>query len=643
MRFLGIIPGLSLAYAALAVASDAKKPNIILIMSDDQDRRMGSTDFQPVLRRDIFEQGVQFINHFTNTAQCCPSRAGLLRGQVTHNTNNTHVIAPGGSYDKWLAAGLDEDYLPHWIKKAGYKAEYVGKFLNGNAPKGWDHVDALLDPYTAYYNVPVMSQNGERPVYYKGFHSTDVVRIKALARLDGLLKQADPFYLQISPYSPHVQNDVNTATPLARHIDTLKGLRVPRQPNYNPADEFQAGIGGWPRDLPLLNTGGMAQWLSAMARRAEALQGVDEIIEDVVAMLEANGQLDNTYVVYTSDNGYHLGQHRLPGGKALFYGEDTNLPFAVRGPGVPKNITSTIPGVHVDLAPTFLDIAGLPQADWPPFLDGQSILAQWKNPTGDTGPGAGDGNSKETLAVEFWGSNTVEAPNGGELGAPFTNNTFKTVRILGDRQSWLYSVWCTGKAELYDTVADPYELVNLVGRPEHAALEQRLNALLLVTKSCAEGTCRDPWSVFNAAQPYNVTTDPTAPAEADKISNLAQALDPKYDAFFVSFPRVAFKTCPQAQVVANEAPFYPAAAAQGLGLAHRRTMDSFVVTSAGVAIADKNLYGTPEQRNATLEQVYANARNLTDEEIAVPANGGAAVAKRWGVEPLPEWIRLGHD
>ncbi|KAI6317820.1 hypothetical protein MCOR29_006172 [Pyricularia oryzae] len=616
MRFLGLIPGLSLAYAALAVASDAKKPNIILIMSDDQDRRMGSTDFQPVLRRDIFEQGVQFINHFTNTAQCCPSRAGLLRGQVTHNTNNTHVIAPGGSYN----------------------------VVNCNsAPKGWDHVDALLDPYTAYYNVPVMSQNGERPVYYKGFHSTDVVRIKALARLDGLLKQADPFYLQISPYSPHVQNDVNTATPLARHIDTLKGLRVPRQPNYNPADEFQAGIGGWPRDLPLLNETMQNFTDYAYQRRAEALQGVDEIIEDVVAMLEANGQLDNTYVVYTSDNGYHLGQHRLPGGKALFYGEDTNLPFAVRGPGVPKNITSTIPGVHVDLAPTFLDIAGLPQADWPPFLDGQSILAQWKNPTGDTGAGAGDGNSKETLAVEFWGSNTVEAPNGGELGAPFTNNTFKTVRILGDRQSWLYSVWCTGKAELYDTVADPYELVNLVGRPEHAALEQRLNALLLVTKSCAEGTCRDPWSVFNAAQPYNVTTDPTAPADADKISNLAQALDPKYDAFFASFPRVAFKTCPQAQVVANEAPFYPAAAAQGLGLAHRRTMDSFVVTSAGVAIADKNLYGTPEQRNATLEQVYANARNLTDEEIAVPANGGAAVAKRWGVEPLPEWIRLGHD
>lgn len=261
-----------------------------------------------------------------------------------------------------------------------------------------------------------------------------------LARLDGLLKQADPFYLQISPYSPHVQNDVNTATPLARHIDTLKGLRVPRQPNYNPADEFQAGIGGWPRDLPLLNETMQNFTDYAYQRRAEALQGVDEIIEDVVAMLEANGQLDNTYVVYTSDNGYHLGQHRLPGGKALFYGEDTNLPFAVRGPGVPKNITSTIPGVHVDLAPTFLDIAGLPQADWPPFLDGQSILAQWKNPTGDTGAGAGDGNSKETLAVEFWGSNTVEAPNGGELGAPFTNNTFKTVRILGDRQSWLYSV-----------------------------------------------------------------------------------------------------------------------------------------------------------------------------------------------------------
>ncbi|KAK6858094.1 hypothetical protein PG995_005793 [Apiospora arundinis] len=653
MRFSQSICGLALVACAAPVAAasgDATKPSIVLIMSDDQDRRLGSTDFQSVLHRDIFSQGVEFVNHFATTAQCCPSRASFLRGQAAHNTNVTNVHAPGGNYDKWHQAGLDEDYLPHWLKKAGYRAEYVGKFLNGynviNAnitPKGWDHVDALLDPYTTYYNVPVMSQNGERPVYYEGFHSTDVVRTKALERLQSLVTGKQPYYLQIAPYAPHVQNDVHHTVPLARHMDLFPEARAPRLPNYNPDDEHQAGKGGWPGTLPRMNETSQATSDMAFRYRAQALQGLDEIIEDVVAMLDANGQLDNTYVIYTSDNGYHIGQHRLPGGKALFYGEDTNLPFAVRGPGVPKNVISQIPGVHLDLVPTFLDIAGLPEADWPSFLDGRSLLPQWKEPAGSSsGAGAGDGNSKETLNVEFWGSCTIEAPNGKELGAPFLNTTYKTLRMLGDRQSWLFSVWCTGQMELYDTAADPYELVNLAGRPEHEAVLNRLNALLLVTKSCAEGTCRDPWSVFT---PTNAT--------GDKLTTMKQAMDPKYDAFFASFPRVHFSSCMQYQDIANEAPFYPESAGteKGLGLASRRPTDNFVTTTAGVAIADANFYGTPEQRHATLEQVYAKARNLTDEELAAPptpkkggkGKGGGAAEKRWAVQELPEWIRLGHD
>ncbi|KAK8116893.1 uncharacterized protein PG998_005174 [Apiospora kogelbergensis] len=648
------LSGLVLACAAVSVAAagdDATKPSIVLIMSDDQDRRLGSTDFQSVLHREIFSQGVEFVNHFATTAQCCPSRASFLRGQSAHNTNVTNVHAPGGNYDKWVQAGLDEEYLPHWLKKAGYKAEYVGKFLNGyniiNAnitPKGWDHVDALLDPYTTYYNVPVMSQNGERPVYYQGFHSTDVVRTKALERLQSLVKGSEPYYLQIAPYAPHVQNDVHHTIPLARHMDLFPGISAPRTPNYNPDDEHQASKGGWPGTLPRMNETTQQTADKAFRYRAQALQGLDEIIEDVIAMLDANGKLDNTYVIYTSDNGYHIGQHRLPGGKALFYGEDTNLPFAVRGPGVPKNMTSQIPGVHLDLVPTFLDIAGLPEADWPSFLDGRSLLPQWKDPAGSSsGVGAGDGNSKETLNVEFWGSCTIEAPEGRELGAPFKNTTYKTLRMLGDRQSWLFAVWCTGQMELYDTAADPYELVNLAGKPEHEAVLSRLNALLLVTKSCAENTCRDPWAVFT---PNNGTDE--------KVATMKEAMDTKYDAYFASFPRVHFASCMQYQDIANEQPFYPASAGteKGLGFANRRPTDNFAFTTGGVAITDDNFHGTPEQRHATLEQVYAGARNLTDEELAAPAepkkggkgNGGdGAAEKRWGVQELPEWIRLGHD
>ncbi|PVI02577.1 arylsulfatase [Periconia macrospinosa] len=609
-----------------------------MIMSDDQDRRLGSTDFQGVLHREIFAQGVEFVNHFATIAQCCPSRASLLRGQAAHNTNVTNVHAPGGNYDKWVVAGLDEDYLPHWLKKAGYRAEYVGKFLNGlnvvNAnimPKGWDHIDALLDPYTTYYNVPVMSQNGERPVYYKGFHSTDVVRIKALDRLKFLLSQKQPYYLQIAPYSVHVQNDINRAVPLARHMDLFPDVGAPRLPNYNPPDEYQAGKGSWLRTLPLMNASVQAEADYSYRLRAQSLQGVDEIIQDVVHMLSAHGQLDDTYIVFTSDNGYKIGQHRVPGGKALFYAEDTNLPFAVRGPGIPKNVTSQIPGVHLDLAPTFLDIAGLPRSEWPAFLDGQSLLPQWRDPHASNGSGTGDGNSKETLNVEFWGSCTIEAPNGRELGAPFKTTSYKTLRMLGDRQSWLLSVWCTGDVELYDTAADPFELRNLAGNPDYDAVWNRLNALLLVTKSCAGGTCRDPWAVFAANSTRNIST-------------MAEAMDPRYDAYFASFPRVHFGTCMQYQDIKNEEPFYPpAAATTGLGQADRRPTDNFVSTNPGVAITDAGLYGTLAQRNATLEQVYANARNLTDAEINMPGGRVGGAEKRWGVMSVPEWILEGHD
>ncbi|KAL8386854.1 hypothetical protein RB595_010342 [Gaeumannomyces hyphopodioides] len=615
MRPSQSLGGLLVACAAAAVAA-ATRPSIILIMSDDQDRRLGSTDFQSVLKREIFDKGVQFVNHFATTAQCCPSRASLLRGQATHNTNITHVRGPGGNYDKWTISGLDNDYLPHWLKKAGYRAEYIGKLLNGynvaNAhirPKGFDHIDALLDPYTTYYNVPVMSQNGERPVYYKGFHSTDVVRIKALDRLQFLLSQDQPYYLQIAPYAPHIQNNLHAAAPLARHMDLFPDAKAPRLPNYNPADEFQSGKGGWIRGLPLMNETTQQRTDYAYRRRAQALQGVDEIIEDIVAMLAAKGTLDNTYIIYTSDNGYHLGQHRIPAGKALFFGEDTNLPMAVRGPGVPQNVTSKIPGVHLDLAPTFLDISELPRDQWPTFLDGQSLLPQWQAPGSDNGDGTGDGNSKETLNVEFWGSCLIEAPNARELGAPFLTTSYKTLRMLGDRQSWLLSVWCTGDVELYDTAADPHELTNLAGSAAHARVLDRLNALLLVTKSCAEGSCRDPWAVFSPGDGL--------PA----IATMAQAMDARYDVFFAGFPRVHFNSCMQYQDVANEMPFFPEQAALGLGLASRGPTDNYVSTGAGVAITDAALHGSEDQRHATLEQVYADARELTDEEIATPPSG----------------------
>ncbi|RYP92649.1 hypothetical protein DL770_001231 [Monosporascus sp. CRB-9-2] len=581
-------------------------------MTDDQDRRLGSTDFQPVLQRELISKGAEFTNHYTNTALCCPSRSTLLRGQTVHNTNLTNVVNPGGSYNKWVKSGQDLDYLPHWLGAAGYRTEYIGKIMNGYglsnydvAPKGWDWTDILLEPYIDDFNVPVLSQNGERPIYYRGFHQTDIIRIKSVDRLRQLTSRDQPFFLAIAPFAPHVgfqeKRPSHRPVPQQRHSQLFPEAKAPRTPNFNPGDDHQRYRGGWVKNLARMNESAVGYADFVYRSRAQSLAGVDEIIEDVVDLLQRERAIDNTYIIYTSDNGYHIGQHRAPAGKSLFWNEDTNLPFVVRGPGVPANVTSTIPGLHLDLAPTFLNIAGVAEEHWPPFFDGRSLLPQWHNPTEDHSQGSGQGNSKESINIEYWGRAGIEAPSAGELGSPFLNTTYKTIRTLGRDAGWVYTKWCSGEAELYNTGEDPFELTNLVH--ERPRVVDRLNALLMVTKSCERGACRDPWSLIQ-------------PPDGSRIVTLTQALDARYDGFFANFERVRFGICMQIQHDSNEAPYYPPLPKDGgLGRAYRNNTDTIPGGGGATVITDSGVYGTESQRSATVQDIIAASRVLSDEEI----------------------------
>ncbi|KAH7324252.1 arylsulfatase [Stachybotrys elegans] len=586
------------------------KPNIVFIMSDDQDRQLGSLDYMPVLQRELVAKGVEFENHFGTVSNCCPSRASLLRGQAAHSTNITHVRPPGGNYDKWRLAGEDLNYLPHWIKKAGYKAEMVGKFLNGYSqanyhipPKGWDHVDALLEPYINNFNNVVMSQNGERPVQYRGFHSNDVVRIKALDRLDRLLNDRNPFFLAIMPYAPHVAGS-NPPTPQARHADMFPGLQAPRFANWNPVDEIQQGKSVFLKDLERMNSEAEASADRLFRGRIQSIQGIDEIIEDVISKLDEAGQLDNTYIIYTTDNGYHIGAHRLPGGKALPYIQDTNLPLIVRGPKMPKGVKSKVASAHLDFAPTFLEIMGLDKAEWPEFLDGRSLLSDWRDPVPKKRLEIG--SAKEIINIEFWGDKIVEIPE--YAGVRLVNNSYKTLRIVSEESSWMFLHWCTNEMELYNTTADHWEINNLARGDvahEHQRLIHRLNAILMVTKSCTGDSCRDPWS---ALQP---------PQARSRVNSLAAAMAYEYDDFYEQMPKVHFGKCMLYQDEENEKPFYPPGAEKGLGKAHRKPTDNWVSSSPGTVGVRPNQTpaGGPEQRHATMEDLMADVHVLTDEEM----------------------------
>lgn len=396
---------------------------------------------------------------------------------------------------------------------------------------------------------------------------------------------------------------------------------APRTPNFNPAADIQeASKSGWVQYLQAMNSSAIDFADFVFQSRLQALAGIDEIIEDVVAYLEEKDIIDNTYIIYTSDNGYHLGQHRVPGGKSLFYNEDTNIPFVVRGPNVPAGVQSNIPSLHLDLAPTFLTIAGLPEDQWPVFFDGQPLLNQWHDPTNNNFTDAGQGNSKESLNVEYWGLVGIEAPSGPQLGGSYYNNTYKTIRVVGTEQNWAYAVWCNGQTELYNITDDPYELTNLARgdnvTTEHQRLINRLNALLMVTKSCEQDRCRDPWAQLN---PTNGTGTNTT-----TLTSLVAAMDSSYDDYFANFEKVTFDTCMQYQWAENETPFFPpldTLAGGGLGRAYRNTTDNIATSSGTRIITTPNYYGTEDQRKATFADLLSIARVLTESEISQTING----------------------
>ncbi|KAI1271292.1 arylsulfatase [Xylaria sp. FL0933] len=623
MKYVTFVLG-SLVPVCFGIGAQAQQPNIVFIMTDDQDLHLGSLNYMPVVKKEIAEKGTTFSRHYVTVAKCCPSRASLLRGQAGHNTNITEVSAPGGNFDKFLQSGQNNDNLPHWLTAAGYNAEYIGKIMNGyntanyaQAPGGWTNIQTAVDDYTYEYNNAVFSLNGQTPISYPGYHQSDIISAMAVDRIEKLAAQGKPFFLGIAPTTPHVElGGGKWPVPPVRYKNKFPDLKAPRTNNWNPDDSYTQQKASWMKGLPLMNASTITQLDGLYRARTQALLGVDDIVEDVIAKLEATGLLDNTYVVFTSDNGWHIGQHRVSAGKSLQFKESSNVPFIVRGPGVPANKTSLLPGAHLDLAPTFLDIAGLDPSDasYPPFLDGRSLLSNWKNPADEPTQCPAEGGGHEVINVEYWGRGEEETPWGV---IPHANNSYKTLRIVRpDGGTYLYSKWCTGEAELYETASDPGELTNLAlnvaANSSTSRLISRLNGLLLAAKSCAGDTCRNPWTLLQPESSRRAV--PVADSSNLTITCLEQALEAKFDAFFASLPEVSFERCMAYQFRPNEVPYWPADA--GLGEAYRKPTDNYVSSSPkGKRVVSQGSFGTAAQRHVALSEIVKTAKELTPEQL----------------------------
>ncbi|KAJ5670827.1 uncharacterized protein N7477_006190 [Penicillium maclennaniae] len=546
------------------VGLDARsKPNILLVITDDQDLELDSVAYTPLIRKHLRDKGTFFRNHFVTTSLCCPSRVSLWTGRQAHNTNVTDVQPPYGGYPKFVERGFNDNFLPVWLQEAGYDTYYTGKLFNAHTVDNYDspHVngyngsDFLLDPYTYSYFNSTYQRNRDPPVSYEGQHTMDVITEKALGFLDDALEGDRPFFVTIAPIAPHSNVDpraiatgnITMSAPIAldRHQHLFENVKVPRTKHFNPDEP--SGV-SWVHDLPQQNQT-VVDYNDYFYR---SRLRVDELVDDLVKRLEESDKLSNTYIIYTSDNGFHIGQHRLPPGKTCGFEEDIRVPLFIRGPGIPEGHLQDSVTTHIDLAPTIFNLAGIPPR---PDFDGTAIPLTLEF----------DGLRHEHVTVEFWGKAVMEGTFGG-IGpagdAMIPNNTYKSLRLLGEGYNLYYSVWCNNEHELYDLSTDPYQLHNLyplgaqmddgepriLGRSLFQAIN-RLDALLLVLKSCQGATCIQPWNVL---QPEN------------SVSSLRDALDKRYDAFYQAQPRVSFDWCAAGHILEAEGPQVPLTTRYGI-------------------------------------------------------------------------------
>lgn len=419
----------------------SKPKNVVFILSDDQDAVMDSVAYMPLLQKYIGQEGTTYTNHFTTTAVCCPSRVSLWTGKQPHNTNVTDVNPPYGGYPKFVSQGLNSNYLPVWLQAAGYNTYYTGKLFNAHTianydspyPAGWTSTDFLLDPGTYSYLSPIYQHDHDSPVHHQNEHTSDLITAKAQALLAQALAAAaadangtKPFFLGVAPVAPH--SDVNPnrhaglprmtePVPAARHAHLFPDVTIPRTPNFNPPEDAPSGA-NWVRQLPVHNASSVAYLDHYYRQRLRALQAVDELVEVLVKQLDEAGVLADTYVIYSSDNGFHLGQHRLPPGKECGYEEDIRVPLLVRGPGVRPGAVEDAVTTHIDLAPTILQMVGLEAR---PDFDGVAIpllsradMAQEAEEEEEEEARQGVAATRhEHVAVEYWGFALAEGEGGG--------------------------------------------------------------------------------------------------------------------------------------------------------------------------------------------------------------------------------------
>lgn len=464
-------------------AATAKPPNIVYIVADDLDEGVyaGATR----LRSLLVDQGTSFRNHFVTISLCCPSRVATLRGQYAHNSGIFSNGGDNGGFGKFFSDNLEDETIAGWLQGGNYRTALVGKYLNGypNAasgntyiPPGWTRWFSPVagKPYTEYNYT--LNQNGTLITYGSApeDYGVDVItnRADTFIRNTTASFPNKPFFLYLSPYVPH-----GPATPPPRYEARFPNAKAPRTASFNEADVSDKPA--WIRNKALIGSAAIQNIDELYRKRRQTTLALEDLVSGVIDALTATGQLGNTYIFFTSDNGFHQGQHRLTSGKNSAYEEDIRVPLVVRGPGVPAGATVTNLTANVDFPSTWADLAGIAT---PSSVDGRSLLPFLRGQTPATWRRAvllEHAGPSITLPSE---DGTLEPQDPFDVQAQASGGAPVFVGIRTETRT--YVEYDTGERELYNLTSDPNQLDNAYGSAS-AALKTQLSTWVSRLKSAA--------------------------------------------------------------------------------------------------------------------------------------------------------------
>jgi arylsulfatase A-like enzyme len=421
------------------------QPNFIHICTDDM--RFDDLSVMPILRSTMRDRGVRFDNHFTPFPLCAPSRVGMLTGLLPHNHGVLHDKGADGGYEAYRA--LEANALPVWLSGAGYFVGHIGKFINGYDQVAPDHIPPGYADWRAMscgfglYKDFTLNENGDQVFYGDGQYTTDVFVQKALTFL---ATAPQPFALFFWPNACHWP-----AVPADRDAGTFAHVKMPQPPSFNEADVSDKPA--YIRDLPLIEGHQIEHLINKWRTRAECLQAVDRGLGAIVQALEDNGLAASTHILFTSDNGFMEGEHRIASAKNFLYDEGARVPLYWREPSGYADECRQ-PASNIDATATIVDLSGAKAGR---LLDGLSLSPLL---------------------------NDVRAP----WKTAMLLQSLYTVGIA--TRDYRYIRWRkTGEVELYDATADPYQLLNVAGRRAYAEIESACAQALETLLECVGANC----------------------------------------------------------------------------------------------------------------------------------------------------------